>query len=926
MLVAASAGAAMGASGSVSLDTAVPRRAVSTSVSLITDLLQQSGHFAREGDYSKAEALLHQALKLSSSRRHPKQTAGVLSALGALYRHQGRYAEALESYNKALALYRQAETDKEIASTLNNIGGVLQLQGKLDEALPPYEQALAIRRKLRDSRGQAGTLTNIGACYFEQGRYAKALGAYDRARAALQEAGHAPRTLGAIVNNMGLAQAALGQYGQALGLYQQALTLRREANDREGIGVTLHNIGFAYYELGQPTDALDFYRQARAARLEAGDKAGAAETLNNLGVLQAETADVDAGLKSLNQAVATFRQIGSLAGEARTLDSIGTIYRDTKAYPKALENYRLSLSLLRAVGDRAAERITLANIGATLDKMGQAELAIIYYKQSVNLTEAIRGELEALPLEQQKTYAAKVSGTYRRLADLLLGRDRILEAQRVLDLLKVQEVEDYVGRVRGTEDTARGVPALPIERKILERAERDQERAIANGKALEELRSIPQSERTADQRQRIVELDKLQRDQARQFVEFVRSPEVRSLLAQLGPKARDEALSLAALRGISDDLARLGQNAVLLYPLILPGRLELVLATPYAPPVRHTVKVGRQQINSAILTFRQALTDRAEDAAAPAQKLYSWIVKPIEPDLTRAHAETILYAPDGQLRYIPLAALYDGKQWLAERFRVQNITAMSLGELNTRPASKPNVLAGAFAHGSFDLQVGGEHFHLPGLPFAGQEVANLAAIVPQTTELLDRDFTPEATVPQLNEHNIIHLATHAALLPGNAEDSFILFGNGEPVTLRDLESWYLTKVDLIVLSACDTGLGQRLGNGEEVLGFGYEVEEAGARAALASLWSVDDGGTQALMSAFYAALEHPGATKAEALKEAQVALINGDSHDLQANGNGPRGVVLDLSEQIRRGLPATVAGRLSHPYYWAPFILIGNGL
>jgi CHAT domain-containing protein len=132
--------------------------------------------------------------------------------------------------------------------------------------------------------------------------------------------------------------------------------------------------------------------------------------------------------------------------------------------------------------------------------------------------------------------------------------------------------------------------------------------------------------------------------------------------------------------------------------------------------------------------------------------------------------------------------------------------------------------------------------------------------------------------------------------------------------------------DLVVLSACETGLGQQLGNGEEVLGFGYQVEKAGARAAMASLWSVDDGGTQALMTAFYSALQRPGTTKADALRQAQVALITGDYRGVEGPEGGARGVALDLSDRIRRQLPAEVTSRLSHPYYWAPFVLIGNGL
>jgi CHAT domain-containing protein len=419
-----------------------------------------------------------------------------------------------------------------------------------------------------------------------------------------------------------------------------------------------------------------------------------------------------------------------------------------------------------------------------------------------------------------------------------------------------------------------------------------------------------------------VEIVRLQAELTRQFSEFLRSPAVTALLDQLSRTAREQSLSLSQLRGLADNLRRL-PGAVLLYPLVLEDRLELVLATADAPPIRRTVPVGREALNRAVLAFRTALKERSPDAIKPARQLYGWLIEPIERDLAEAGASTLLYAPDGALRYVPLAALHDGEHWLAVRFRVNNITALSLADLDTRPLREPRVLAGAFTQGRFDVRVADQAFHFEGLRFARQEVDEIAAAVPHSTRLLDREFSPESMLPRLNEYSIVHLATHAALVPGRPEDSFILFGNGARMTPRDIESWFLADVDLVVLSACETGLGSALGNGEEILGFGYLVEQAGARAAMASLWPVDDGGTQVLMTAFYQALQREGTTKAQALQQAQLALIAAPEG---IAGGGSRGVTVDLAGQAGRSAPAEVARRLSHPYYWAPFLLIGNGL
>jgi CHAT domain-containing protein len=307
--------------------------------------------------------------------------------------------------------------------------------------------------------------------------------------------------------------------------------------------------------------------------------------------------------------------------------------------------------------------------------------------------------------------------------------------------------------------------------------------------------------------------------------------------------------------------------------------------------------------------------------------LYTWLIKPIENDLKQANPQTILYAPDAQLRYIPLAALHDGQQWMIQRYAVNNITLQSLTEYRTQPPSDPRILAGAFADTglNYPVVVGDRTLNFRGLPFAGKEVANLTAAMPNTASFFDQSFNLATLEPRMNAYNILHFATHAAFVPEQPEKSFILFGDGTPANLRDIGSWTLTNVDLVVLSACETGVGMNaLGNaalqsnGIEILGLGYQFQKAGAKAAIASLWQVDDGGTQALMVEFYNALQN-GTTKVEALRQAQIALIGGDFSTVGEKRS-------DIEVRSLEGVSPQVIDRLNHPYYWAPFILIGNGL
>ncbi|NEP46443.1 MAG: CHAT domain-containing protein, partial [Okeania sp. SIO2H7] len=245
----------------------------------------------------------------------------------------------------------------------------------------------------------------------------------------------------------------------------------------------------------------------------------------------------------------------------------------------------------------------------------------------------------------------------------------------------------------------------------------------------------------------------------------------------------------------------------------------------------------------------------------------------------------------------PLAGLYDGDKWLIERFNINNIAAASLTEFDEKDNNSPRVLAAGLSEGGYDLEVGEQEVSL--IATNGELVENFEEIIPGATTLLDEEFTPEAVVGNLGDRNILHLDTTVALVTAEAgknkpEDSFILFANGERLTLRDLESWSLENLDLVVLSAVETNLGSDMGNGEEIAAFGYQMQRAGVEAIVTSLWRVDEEAVEEFMKTFYSVLQE-GKSTAQALRETQIAMI-------------------------------TKEGRYGgSPHYWAQFVLMGNG-
>ncbi|MGH1397071.1 MAG: CHAT domain-containing protein, partial [Trichormus sp.] len=869
--------------------------------------------------YQNAVTLLKE-LKAANPKdsSYPNSEKTILGDIGAIHFRMGNYTKALDFYQQSLALQTASDDKIGAIQTLNNLGVVYVNLGNYSQALDSYQQALnSLEKCCSNYLGtQAATINNLSGVYFSLGQYQKSLELAEKAANIYKRLGN---TNAEEINkqDIKLLYDYLGQNSQAI----QQVTSRAIVGDAfgkdsfqfQGKALNLNNIGQIYASLSKFDQALKLYQQALNIYQQNNYQPGVAVTLNNIARIHSNLGKYPTAIELNQQALAIYKQIGDRTGEGVTISNLGQIYQQQNQATKAGELYQQALAIHREVNDQVSEATTLKFLADTLTTQNQPQLAIAFYKQSVNLTETIRQNLRVLPTAIQQSYTETVAERYRRLADLLLKQNRPSEAQQVLDLLKIQEMNDFIGNHRGTTKKTtvvnhrqrgkntetpapQNLPLKPQETDITQKYSAIQDKAIALGQELTNLRKIPQSSRTPAQEKRITELVKLEQTITAEFNKFTKNPAVLALVQQLSANSGQENLSLRQLNSLRDNLRQLNQKAVLLYPLVLADRLELVLVTADSPPIHRPVAVKATELNQTITEFRQAIVVPYKDSKTPANKLYNWLIKPIENDLKQADAKAIIYAPDSKLRYIPLAALYDGKNWLIEKFIINNITAASLTKLNNKPPASLPTLAAAFTKGDYQVAIGERKEVLSGLEFAKTEVENLAKTIKNTKILFDQDFSTKVIIPQMNDYKVLHLATHGMLVSGNPEDSFILFGDGERVTLKDIENWSLPNVDLVVLSACQTGLGKQLGNGQEILGLGYQIQLTGAKASIASLWAVSDGGTQALMNNFYTTLNTTKVTKAEALRAAQINLLT------------------------------TANSQFTHPYYWASFILIGNGL
>lgn len=799
----------------------------------------------------------------------------------------------LDYFQRFQQLWRDSATLR-IAKSHNNLCVAYSNQAEYQKSLEACHKSIQISQKLNDKSLESTTTMNLGQVYTAQGDYRQALEAFQKSKQ-ISQTFKSPETTIYVTNWIANTYQKLGQYERAIATYQDALKISKSLKAKGLESSLLLGLAQANVAQGNLAAALNHYQQSLDITQANGAIGLQARAFSGIGEIYLKQSQPQKALPLLQQALDIQQQVGARQNAAETLNIIGQAQRNQPQLAQA--SLQQSLAIAQQIGDRPTEAKALGQLAALYQQQNQPEIAIALYKQSVNTYETVRSGLTQLDRGLQQSYADSIADPYRTLAELLLQQNRILEAQRVLDLLKIQELDDYLRNVRSGSNSP-GIPTLEPEKLLLSGIHDILEKTVPIGEELSRLRQIAADRRTAPEKQRIAQLEQLQRQITNDFNAFVLSKPVQDLIAQLRPETRDPdfADEMSRLLSIQPTLAALDQNAVLIYPLILPDRIELILTTanPKTPPRRKTIAVSETELRQTIVEFRQSLQSLSRNPRPPAQKLYEWLIKPIEADLQQVGAKTIIYAPDGILRYVPLGALHDGDRWLTETYAINNITATSLTNWQSPAQRQPNVLAGAFGSQKTEVPVGEERFSFGGLPNAKLEIDNLGELMPKTVKLLGQTFNPQNTLSQIPDHNILHLATHGAIVLGRPEQSFILFGNGQAVTIREVQDWNLNDVDLVVLSACETALSGQLGKGEEILGLGYQMQRAGAKATIASLWQVNDSSTQVLMTDLYRGLTQ-GMTKAEAIQAAQVKMLDANAE-------------------------------FTHPYYWAPFILIGNGL
>lgn len=923
------------------------------------------------------DALLVRARQASDRRAE----ALVLGYLGTAYKNLGEYDRALDSHRQALTLKRALADRAEEGKTLNNIGLVHWSRGDCTEALQHYDASLGIFDALGLTDLSASVINNQGLCLDTLGRYAESRRAYHRALALHRQHGNELGESEALAN-LGGVQLVLGRFPEAVAAYSEALILDTRLESQQGIVIDLINLASALLGRGLPNAALehlhrarDLAQQAGFAKEEGDAHRGLGRTLTTLGRYDEARTAIDAALRIYEKSSLVTERVdalqarghldldlGDLVPAAHAFSTAASV-AETSSYASGLTDSRLALGRLeerrsrldearrqfQAAQRRAEESDDLARTAGAATHLAALELragrtAEVAPHVERALAAARAGgarpaEAEALLIQADAHMAGRrvdaALASYTEVAALVeteadpqlrwrlaYGRGRALEARRDLDaavaqyLEAVRVIEDLRGRLAASrsragflEDKGHVYTALV---SLLIRLGRvgeafDVAERLRSAGFLDLLArslllgGLPEGGVAVDLLSRIEHLQRAlasdaangisnRRGGAATFRDELREAE-RAWLDAVDALARNNP-AVAQLRTrppitVSRLQRALPARTALVQYVVADAETVAFVMTRTALRAR-VVPAGKDALAARVALLRGLVAQQqGSDWKQPAARLGADLLTPLESAGWLDGIDHLVIVPHAELNYLPFAAVIraraTGSRLLIDDYSLSYLPAASLLRPTHRPGSS---LGGLLAMAPQPDR----------LPHSANEVEEVAALF-ATRPLIGDAASEHSFKAQAGRHDVVHVATHGFYDRFNPLFSGLALGRAgaDDGRLQVFEILGLRlRARLVTLSACETALGSGelsdVPPGEEFVGLTRAFLSAGAGSVLASLWDISDGATPQLMRSFYENSRHQ--RLADALAGAQRQRAHTD-------------------------------GRESHPFFWAPFVVVG---
>lgn len=926
-------------------------------------LIQQSRQRYDAGQFAEAAKLLQQAAEEFEAKEDLQNQAIALSNLSLSYQKLGQWDAAQEAIDASTNLLQSGNINAPeiLAQTLQVRGQLFLATGQPEVALDTWEQATSIYEKANDETGAIASRINQAEALQSMGLYRTAL---DRLEKVIENLEDQPDSL-----LKAKAFLSLGNTLRASGQLSKKEVLPETSEEEEKLSENLKRDDI----LPENLNAIDTLQKSLGITRRLGLKQIEADvhlTLGNTYQSVAQNAKELVRLSeaddAISEAKSQYRKAAAIPEASQTtkiqanlnLLNILVSQRQWSQIEEVRDAVSTQIESLPPSRQSVFARVNLAKQALELwqerDELAQNRITGAFDTEAAELLRTAVQQAKQLEDSRAESFALGTLGT------LYEQKNQLEDAQKTTEnaLLISQSIQAgdiayqwqwQLGRVleQQSEKLEQQAENLEQPNEDLEQQQQSKKRAAiaaydSSVKTLSTIRS--------DLAATTPDLQFSFRENVepiyRELVELLLTTESGSPSAENLELARQtiESLQLAELDNFFREacieaketkIDDLDPNAAVIYSIVIDNRLEVIASWGEKQPLRHyshlmddnSVKITIEGLRPSLIrgtpTQEDGDTERdtrgaieivPTDPTTPeelidlSKQLYDWLIRPIEADLASNETKTLVFVLDGALRSIPMSVLNDGENYLIEKYAIALTPGLQLLEANPLSPAHLATLAAGLSKSRFGfselIKVEEE------LNEINQEVGGIIRLNQEFTSdklPIDLNFTP---------WSVVHLATHGQF-SSNREETFVLAWDGEinvdrlTTLLQSREEGRRTPIDLLVMSACQTAVG----DDRATLGLAGVAIRAGARSTVASLWSVDDEATAALMSRFYKELAKPGTTKVEALRKAQLSFIPDNDRSVSERSNR----ALENGEESIK-----IKEEWQHPYYWSAFVLVGN--
>lgn len=561
---------------------------------------------------------------------------------------------------------------------------------------------------------------------------------------------------------------------------------------------------------------------------------------------------------------------------------------------------KILLDLISATNDNYYLYKYFEQLSIIFERQNHKDEAILYQKISIDhslrVYNAMLEGLNKANVKFDEQVDSLFRDSFRRLESLLSDQGRLAEADEVMGMIKSSEASEF-SRGAGSR-----LPELIGMNGLTKREQPWVSRYKDISKKLTQISEECRNLERKKSEQTLSSEEEAKRIQLNEDLKIARTAfrfflgELHQEFSNKGVERKFEITESSEnnLQQLQKALKGLGDHTVLLRFYVLDDHIDAILTTSNLQLIRK-IRIDSKTLNSKIFEFRRLLKTPEQDPKPLAQDLYRILIEPLKSDLEQAKTEILMLALDRNLRYLPFAALHDGGGYLIERWSTPIYLDLAKDSL-LKTSSDPLYIAGLGLTKSV-----GQYGKLPAVKEELQGIVNQRVNDRPIGKIyLDDDFNAaQLRNVSKGDFSVIHVSSHFIFSPGTEVNSFLLLGDGTRLTLGDIrtQDYRFNNVNLLTLSACGTALGGgRDETGQEIDGFADLVLRQGAKSVMASLWSVADSSTALFMKYFYNFKIQNGMNKAESIRGAQLKMLKS-------------------KDQM---------GSYSHPFFWAPFILMGN--